>query len=129
MQELFAAGIARHDRAHRLDHVIVPIDLVDKGYARLSVAMRAGDDPVPDVRRVSHARRRRLFNQSVGKIGRIVGLFVAKRDGRAIRPAIDDVIAAGDWIEDRLAPRLAAKFELIPFVVIDGFEKLVRNVN
>ena len=51
MQELFAAGIARHDRAHRIDHVIVAIDFVDEGDARLGILVGAGDDPVPDVGR------------------------------------------------------------------------------
>src|SRR5438105_15930412 len=68
MQELFAAGIARHDWPHRVHHVIVTIDFVDERDARLGILMSTRDDPVPDVGRIDHSWRRWLFDQSVGKI-------------------------------------------------------------
>ena len=50
MQLLLAARVAGEDRPHRLHHVIVPIDLVDKDDAGLGVFVSRGDDAVPDVR-------------------------------------------------------------------------------
>ena len=71
MQKLLAAGVARINRPHRLHHVVVTIHLIDESNSRLGILVGAGDDAVPDVRRVNHARPRRLFNRAVGKIGSV----------------------------------------------------------
>src|SRR5438132_11302144 len=105
------------------------IDFVDEGDARLGVFMSAGDDPVPDVGRVDHSRRRWLFNQSIGKIGSVESLFIAEGDGRTIRTAIDDIVAARDRIENGIVPAFTFEVELIPLVAIDRVEKLVSNVD
>src|SRR5205814_2764449 len=76
MQELLAAGIAGHNRSHRFHHMIVTIYFVDESDARLGMAMRAGHNAVPDVRRVNHPRRRRFFDQSIRKIRSVKGLLV-----------------------------------------------------
>ena len=68
MQKLFAAGVARINRPHRLHHVVVTIHFVDESNARLGILVRAGNDAIPDVGRVNHARPRRLFNSALGKI-------------------------------------------------------------
>ncbi len=109
--------------------MVVAIDFIDKGDARLSIAVGAGDDPVPNVRSVNHARRRRLFNQGVGKIRGLESFLIPKSNGGPVRPAVDNIVAAGDGIENRLVPGLAVEIELIPFVVIDRVEKLVRYVD
>src|SRR5213078_430350 len=96
--------------------------------ARLGVAKRAGDNAVPDVRRINESRRRRLFNQSIGEVRRFETLLVAERDGRTIGPAIDDVTSSGNRIKNRIVPGLAFEVELVPLVAINRFEKLVRNV-
>ena len=109
--------------------MIVPIDFVDERNARLGMAVRAGHNSVPDVGSIRHAGSRRLFNQSVRKIGGFKCFFVAESHGRAIGPAIDNIVAARDWIENRFRPRLAIEFKLIPFIMIDRFQKLVRHVH
>ena len=109
--------------------MIVAIDFVDERNAGLGMAMRAGYDAVPDVRSIRHAGSRRFFNQSVGKIGGFECFFVAKSHRRAIRPAIDNIVAPRDGIENRLRPRLAIEFELVPFIMIDSLEKLIRHVH
>src|SRR5207249_3953201 len=109
--------------------VIMAIDFVDEGDARLGIAMRATDNAVPDVRRVNHARRGRLFNQSIGKIGSVEGFLISESDGGTVGPAIDDVVATGDRIENGLVPQLAIEVELIPFVLVDSIQKLVGNVD
>ena len=93
MQKLFAARVARIDRPHRLHHVVVTIHFIDESDSRLGILMGAGDDAVPDVRRVNHARPRRLFNGAVGKIRGHESLAITERHGRAIRPPINNVIS------------------------------------
>ena len=68
VQKLFATGIARHDRAHRLHHVIVPVHFIDEGDAGLGILVGAGNDPVPDVRRENHPRPRRFFLDAIRQI-------------------------------------------------------------
>src|SRR4051812_26029362 len=109
--------------------MIVAIDFVDEGDARLGVLVSAGDDTVPDVRSVDKSRRGRLFNQSIGKIGRLERFLIAEGHGRAVGTAIDDVIAAGDRIENRIVPAFAFEFKLIPFVLLYGIEELVGDVD
>src|SRR3989442_11817798 len=108
--------------------MIVAIDFVDEGNARFRITMRAGYDAVPDVRSISHAGSRRLFNQSVRKIGGFECFFFAGRHSRAVGPSIHNISAPRDWIENPLRPRLALEFKLIPFVVIAGLAKLVPHI-
>ena len=83
----------------------MPIDFVDERNARLGMAVRAGHNSVPDVGSIRHAGSRRLFNQSVRKIGGFKCFFVAESHGRAIGPPIDNIVAPRDWIESRLRPQ------------------------
>ena len=67
MQLLLSARITRIDRAHRRQHVVVPIDLVDKDDTGFGVLMRRSDDAIPDVRREDHAGHRRFFDRAIAR--------------------------------------------------------------
>ena len=127
MQLLFAARVARVDRAHRRHHVVVTVDLVDKDDAGLGVFVSGRDDAVPDVGCKDHAGHRRFFDGAVRKIGRFECKFVGKSRGRTVGTAINDVIRTGYRVENGLRPRLALKLGLKPRAAVDRVHKQVRH--
>src|SRR5262245_2137079 len=90
--------------------------------------MSTGNNPVPDIRREDHSRPWCFFDRSVGKISREKRLPIAESHTRPIRGPVDNIIAIAYRIVNRLGPGLAVEFQLKPLVVIDRFQKLIRDV-
>ena len=129
MKRLLRARVRRVDGPHRIHHVVVAVDLINEDDARLCVAVRRGDDAVPDVRRVNHPDLRRLLARAAFKQARLlrlrVGRAVAERDGLAVGATVDGVCRVLHGVEDRLVPRPAVERELEPLLFVNGLEELV----
>ncbi len=106
VQHLFAARVRRALRPHRVPQRVRAVHVVDEDDPRLGPAVRARDDPAPDVGREDHARARRLLA--------VVGVGTA-------------LAVIGLGIVDRLGPRLAVELQLIPVAVLDRGEEVVRH--
>src|SRR5689334_594676 len=105
------------------------IHLVDESDTGLCVFVRTRDNPVPNVRREDHARKRRLFDRAVGKIGGQKRLSIAERYCRSIWSAINDVVVVAYRIVNPFIPGRAIKLELKPFILIDGVQEVISDVD
>ena len=83
--------------------------------------MRRSDHAIPDVGRVNHAGRGRIFNRAVGQIGGFKREFIGKHNGFAVRAAVNRVVGVCRRIENRLFPFFAVELGLKPRFFINGF--------
>ena len=115
--------------------MVVAIYFVDEGDPGFGILVRAGNNAIPNVAGIDHPRAGRRDFLVSGQVLFKESVTVAKDQWvrceawEVIFANVNGVVVIGDRIIDCLGPWSTIELELKPFVVVDGVEKVVREVD